>query len=173
MNKIWNIINKVGNFICYIGMIVIAASMLWTVVDVLMRVLLKKPIVGSNEFIELGLLAIVMTGIVYTQIQRGHIKILVLIRKFYRIPKLLMVAFGDLICAAMSAILAWSLFKYGRKTFMAGDSSMIIELPYYIFAYAYFVCMVVFTLVLIYEAIYAIYATKNDEAYKSLESTWV
>lgn len=88
----------------YISVLIIFLTAIWISADVLGRALLNRPIPGTTELVQVGILAIVFLGVGYALHQGRHIRTDVLVRRFPPAIAHLCTALGCVIGAVIFSI---------------------------------------------------------------------
>lgn len=74
-------IENVSKYFYYLSMVLCFLLMLYIVLDVILRYF-DRPLLGTPEMVELIMVVIVFSGIAYTDVQRGHIAVDVVVERF-------------------------------------------------------------------------------------------
>ena len=113
----------------YVGAFSLAALFALTLLEVAMRNLFNAPILGMVDYIEWILPIAAMAGIAAAQVGGEHFRMEILINTLKGSARWLAEAFGSLLAAAFSTIVAiYSGFGFVRS-WSSGDVSSDIELP--------------------------------------------
>jgi len=127
-------INGLTTLLKWIGAVSITAMMLLTCADVVMRAL-GRPIWGAVEIVGFLATTALACAMPYTHVMRGHAAVDMLVRRLSARTQGLV----DFITALMSAILfiliAWQSVAYASAMRRAGEVSMTLEFPTYVFIY--------------------------------------
>lgn len=99
---------------------------LFVVSNILARFLLKKPLPGSIEFIELAAVVVVFFALAYTEVRRGHVHIELVVSQLPRRAQAILASIMCFLAAAFfvamgwrGGVLAWShLFPSIRETYV-------------------------------------------------------
>jgi TRAP-type C4-dicarboxylate transport system permease small subunit len=106
-----------------IGMVVLIA------VGVTMRFLLRQPILGSNEIVQLVAVAVVMLALPYCTATDGHVRVDVLDAAIGKAGRLM----GDIVSRGLSifvlSILSWRAVLKGLDSLHYGDATNMLRLP--------------------------------------------
>ena len=83
MNRLVSGIEKIAYFGGYLSGWLVPLMMMLVVVDVFMRYVLHRPLMVSDEFSAYMLVALSFLGLAYTWRQGGHVRIEVLVTRFF------------------------------------------------------------------------------------------
>ncbi|MCU0579003.1 MAG: TRAP transporter small permease [Desulfobacterota bacterium] len=131
-----------------IGGAALTFMMLLTVADVILRAT-GRPLVGTFEVVALALSLVIGFTIPKVSLDRGHIRVDLVMVLLGRRSQALLNTFTRLICLALFAIITYNLFLVAGELRASGEVSPTIQLPAYPFAYGVAVCCAVECLVFI------------------------
>ena len=140
-------------------MLIAMAAM--TVVSVVGRTFFDAPILGDVELVQLGLAVCVATFLPYTQFRSANIIVDFFTAKASSRTQRRMDAFGALLYACMTALIAWRVYAGGRMSIENQETSMLMGMPIWIPYMLMVPGLVLCTLVGLYQA--GIYWTATDE----------
>lgn len=102
-------------------------------VDVFARYVFNKPIVGSQEIVELTIVIVLYLGLPFSTYNRAHVRVDALTSHFP--PKVRLVCLGvmDLLCMVLSAAIAVQLFRQTGNIIDRGTASNILFIPHWPF----------------------------------------
>ncbi len=172
IKKIDKIVKSVAMVVSWISYIGIFFIMFLIVIDALLRKFAASGVTGSYELVERSLLCIVFAAFAYTQSHEGHIQITMFISKFPRVMRFIVFGIADLIAALGAAATTYAAFLQVQVSMQAGTQTSVLQIPLYPFYIVEAVCMVVFTLVLLWSTVKAFIAVKNDELCEEFQSQW-
>lgn len=81
MVPVSEMVKTINKFFSGIAMLSIALMIISTTLDTTLRFSINRPIAGVFELNEILLVVIVFLGITWTQIERGHTRVIILLRK--------------------------------------------------------------------------------------------
>lgn len=149
--------------LAYAGGVVLAGLVLLVVFEIGMRYFFGRPFRGGYEITELAMSVIVACGLPYTAIMRGHVSVDILSglldRPAFRWLNFAVHAAG----AALLAVLAWQSLQYAIRSHGFGDVSNMMQIPKSPFQAAVALSAALFSVVLMLEAIRAIYPKHPTE----------
>lgn len=172
INKIDKVISRITGSICYVGYAGIVFIMLLTVIDVFTRKVFHTGIVGSYELIERTLLIMIFAAFADAQVLRGHIHVTLFLAKFPRVLSLILFGLFGLLSTAASAVCSYALLEQGRYCLSAGTTTAVLFIPHYPFYYIAAFCMLVFTLVLLWDSIKCFIGIAQEEVGEEIRSYW-
>ncbi|MEL7564703.1 MAG: TRAP transporter large permease subunit [Dehalobacterium sp.] len=115
----------------WVALVIVGIMSLPIVADVLSRIFFRKSIMGILELSEFAMVIIVFGSLAYTQINKGHIQIDILVERFSKKVQDLIDVFNYTIGFTIYAILAWQLYlQIGKKMNLLSSA---LGLPLYIF----------------------------------------
>lgn len=118
----------------WVAAFALVAMMLLTALDVLLR-LFRRPIPGTYELIGLLGAVVISFALGYTSVEKGHIAVDILTRKFSAKTKALIEACNALVGTVLFAIVAWQGLAYSANLMHKGEVSLTVQMPIYPFAY--------------------------------------
>ncbi|MGE0716127.1 MAG: TRAP transporter small permease [Alphaproteobacteria bacterium] len=113
------------------GMVLLAASGV-TVVSVLGRYLLARPIPGDIEIVALAMAVAISLFMPWCALARGHVIVDIATEGAPRAVRAALDVAGSLLLALAMALLAWRMALGGVELRAAGDESMVLRLPTWI-----------------------------------------
>jgi len=118
------------------GGIALVAAMLLIVADVILRYLLDKPLPSAIELVQCLLVIVVFSGMAYTELKHGHIKVGVLVNKFSPITRLAITTNSDLLAAVVVGVLSWQSVIYAQRLWSMNIDSGLLGIPLWPFPLA-------------------------------------
>lgn len=128
-------IEKVSTLLAYFGSAALLFMMLLTTVDVAGRYLFNKPIIGVFEITEFLVLILIFSFIAYTQSQKGHVSVELLVMQFPRRWQIVIDLITHTICLALMALIMWMGIKRALHLKVVGETSPNLGVPTYPFVY--------------------------------------
>jgi TRAP-type C4-dicarboxylate transport system permease small subunit len=130
-----NRIASISKILSMAASIILAAMMLLTVADVVLRWVFKAPIIGTTEITESMMTCIAFFALAWCAAEKSHLKVDLVLDRFppgvQRIVDSLTTAAG--LC--LVALFAWRSFLEGRAVQELNLVSSLIKLPAYPFYY--------------------------------------
>ena len=149
LGKVLKIVTKILDTI---GGVALTFMMLLTVADVLMRAM-GHPIVGTYEVVALSLALVIGFTIPKVSLDRGHIRVDLVIEKVSKRTRALLNIFTRLVCLILFLIITYNLFAVANELRASGEVSPTIQLPAYPVAYGVAVCCFIECLVFVLDIV--------------------
>ena len=157
------------SLVSYAGVL---AIMMLNVADVFMTKSFTKPIQGSYEITEVLLLCTVMASFAYAQSQKAHINMGMVLKRFPRPLALAVYSFMGLLSAATAGAVGYAAILQAQSAMEKNAVTSVLDIPLYPFYYVEAVAMFFFALVLLYDAVFAAIAVRNDKYAEMVISSW-
>lgn len=123
------LLRRIALWFALAGGLVASAVALSTVISVVARATVSKPIPGDIELTQLGIALAISLCLPWCQLHSANIIVDFFTQKISRRRQALLDAFGALLLAAMCALLSWRTAVGALAVQEAGETSMIIGLP--------------------------------------------
>jgi TRAP-type C4-dicarboxylate transport system permease small subunit len=163
-NKAERSIKRVAKIFNDIAGWAIVAAMVLVVLNVLLRAIFGKPILGTYEFTGFLTAVIVGFGIAFCLVLDAHISIDFLTEKLpKKVQNILGTVTNSLMFVLMS-VFTYYIFQYATKLLKSNSVSATTQFPYYIIVYIIGVCFVVLSLVLLTKVKDCILEAKKNES---------
>ena len=105
-------------------------TMIITTVDITMRYIFNKPLVGVYELAELSMIGMVFLGVGCVQSEKGHISITILVDKLSTQTQIISSIFGNLVGIFAMTIITLSSAKATLAAFYNSEATMgIVNIP--------------------------------------------
>lgn len=172
MKKIGSALNKLSSIIAIISFATVGVMVLLNVADVVIDKVTGGSIQGAYEISECLLMCAVFASFAYGQTQKTHVHMTLFIAQLPGRLKFIPFAFCSLVTTVMSAIVTYASLIQANNKAATNSVTGILHIPYAPFYYLEVVCMVVFTLVLLYDLILSILAIFKDDYAELVSGTW-
>jgi TRAP-type C4-dicarboxylate transport system permease small subunit len=113
----------------FIVAVLLMAMMLITTVDVVGRYIVKQPLPGAYELIELMLAINIFMALPLVCLKDEHITVTVLIEGLSRRVRQVHAGIVSLLSAGVLAVVAWRLYAHAAQLASYGDVTMFLRLP--------------------------------------------
>ena len=146
----------------YIGMVVLAAMMALTGIDVVGRYFFSKPVPGSFEITELLMPMMISLGLAYCTFERGHVKVDIAILRLPRRGHAIASFIADITFLVLYLLITWQTV-YRVQSFIDTKSiTNVLYIPVFPFAIVVVFGFAVLCLVLLRNAVeYLLEATRK------------
>lgn len=122
--------------------------MVLVVANILLRVLFKRPVLGTYEYVGFLTAALIGLALANCAVQRGHIAIGILVDRLAYKTQAVIDIFIYIVSIAFWAISAWYIAQYARSLTINGVVSPTTQIPFYPFIYLISLGLVALCLVL-------------------------
>jgi TRAP-type C4-dicarboxylate transport system permease small subunit len=96
--------------------------------DVIGRYLLNQPIYGADDFTELALVVIVFFAMAFTQVEKGHVRVELIISRLSHATQITLNTFTSFFSAAIMAMISWRLGVYSVEAFRDPNAYQTLSL---------------------------------------------
>ena len=147
----------------YLGAFSLFTMMALTTVDVVGRYLFNRPITGVFEITEYLVLILIFSFIGYTQSQKGHVAVDILLPLLpAKLKKLIDVA-NHLVCLALMGLITWMGVEKALELREVGEASPNLQIPAYPFVFYLVLGCFVMCIELLRSIIQLIFFSKGEE----------
>jgi tripartite ATP-independent transporter DctM subunit len=129
------VIYAASRIINSVGVSILAAMMVLTTADVILRYLFSRPITGAMELTEYMMAIVVAFGLAYTGMQKGHVSVDLVISRFHPGAQAVVKSITCFLCLGLFALIAWRSVFYGGILKSGGYTSSSLYIPAHPFAY--------------------------------------
>jgi TRAP-type C4-dicarboxylate transport system permease small subunit len=158
LNKISNFLNQV---LLWMAGFFLVTMILMTGANILIRIF-WMPIRGTYEL--MGYFGAVVTAFAlgYTQRERGHIAVDILVLRFSERSRKFLNGINCLVCMVFFAIVGWRIALYATTLWKTGEITETLRIIYYPFTYGVSLGCFVLSLVLLVDLLKLFFAGKED-----------
>lgn len=171
--KTYDYMSKLARIIALISCVMLGFVMVFTIVSIIVREVFKIPIVGANELVEVALAVLVFTGLCYGQTTKAHINLFVLLLAFPKKLSAFIYGLDLLIASVVAGYAGYALFLQAFYVLQKNLVSSLRRIPYYPMYFIAAVCMIVFAVILLLDALMAFYGVFNKEMNEHVRESWV
>ncbi|HUU40390.1 MAG TPA: TRAP transporter small permease [Desulfatiglandales bacterium] len=118
----------------WIAGVVLGAMVLLTCANVFFSAF-RIPVRGTFELMGYGGAIITAFTLGYTQINKGHIAVDILVQRFSKRAQRILNIINYVVCTVFSALVSWQIFKYGTILKNTGEVTETLRIIYYPFIY--------------------------------------
>lgn len=134
-HSIETVINQISEKMGVVAVIVLAAIMMFTVVDVFMRGVLNDPVAATTETTALMMVVLVFLVLAWCAVKNKHVKIDVLVSRLPRKVQIALDISNHLLVIFVSAMVGWRSAVEGAYVKNMGITTSVLEIPHYPFYY--------------------------------------
>lgn len=160
----------VVSLVAYGGVI---AIMLLNVADVIGTKGFREPINGAYEITEVLLLCTIMASFAYAQSQHSHINMGMVLKRLPRPVALGAYALMGLVSTATTGAVGYAAVLQAQSAMDRNAVTSVLQIPLFPFYYVEAVAMFILAVALLYDAVLAFVAIRNEEYANMVTSTWV
>jgi len=132
---IWNACFRAANGIERLGSTVLTAMMLLTVTDIILRRFFNSPLPFSFELVEIILVVVAYSYIVYTTSAARHISVDTLTSRFPALLRKRLRTIGDFITIILFGLIGWQNILQGIHVYKLGTTTAILQVPKFPFQF--------------------------------------
>lgn len=122
-------VGRGGNILGSVGIVVM---MFLVCGDVIGRYVLRKPIVGAFEFTEFLMAGIIFIGFAYSQAQKAHLKIDLLLERMSPNTQFFLQVFNLVVTLLFFALIAWRGIVGSWEAYVLDDKTAgLVRIPYW------------------------------------------
>jgi TRAP-type C4-dicarboxylate transport system permease small subunit len=158
--------NKLAWFsknLSYLGAFALFAMMCLTTVDVVGRYLFNRPITGVFEITEYLVLILIFSFLGYTQSQKGHVAVDILLPLLPpKLKKLADVA-NHLVCLILMGLITWMGVLKALELKEVGEASPNLHIPAYPFAIYLVLGCLIMCIELLRTIVQSVFSSKTEE----------
>lgn len=129
------VVTNLTSFMDKISMIVLFFMMTLTVLDVLMRKILTKSILGTPELTELSLVIMIFFSFARTEMEDGHIKVDLIIGRLSPRVQAIIDFITQTCCFVFFILLTIANFQYAESMRESGEHTLNLAIPVSPFIY--------------------------------------
>ena len=122
-------INPLSRFMSHVASVILFLMMILTILDVVLRKLLSKSILGTVEVTEFLLVFVIFCTLAITEITNGHVKVDLVMKCFGERAQGIVDLFTQLTCFILTILITWSTLIYSEKLRQYQEVSQDIGLP--------------------------------------------
>ena len=125
-------LNRTAVLCAYLGGVVISAVGIMSVVSIIARSALGRPITGDFELVEIGTAIAGTLFLPYCQATHGHIAVDLFTQRVSPRARDRLDRFGSLLMAVMFIVVAWRAVAGGIDIRRSGETSMLMGVPIWV-----------------------------------------
>lgn len=169
IRKFSDITGKISQALAVLSYIGYGVMIIITIADIALRMTINKPIFGTSEIVGYALMITVFAAFAMTQTEHGHIQVTMFIRLFPARARYIILSIIQLITVAVWILFVYALYKQAESAYRQGLYSTTLRIPTYPFYWIDIICVVIFALVALADALRSFTAIFNKEMQKELD----
>ena len=122
-------VHPLSRFTSHIASVVLFLLMILTILDVFLRKVFSKSILGTVEMTEFLLVFVIFFALAITEIKNGHVKVDLVMSRFGERAQGIMDMITQLICFILTVVITWSTLIYSEKMRLSHEVSQDLWLP--------------------------------------------
>jgi TRAP-type C4-dicarboxylate transport system permease small subunit len=146
-------IRLIANWFVWIAMFGFAAMTIVTVIDVIGSKFFHFPFPGGFEITSLIAVVMIVFALPYTQSKKGHIEVELLVERFPKRTQIVIATIMCLISTGLFALTTWQMFKKAAGLLSDGNTTAVLFIPIFPFAFASTLCFFLLFLLILLELI--------------------
>ncbi len=119
-------LGRLGRVLALAAGLMILFMMTVTAIDVVGRYFFNRPLPGAFEFTEIMMGLVIFAGMPLATAAREHITVNFLEKAISRRARCLQAALADVVCAAVTAVLAWRVLVRGATLVETGEVTLVL-----------------------------------------------
>ncbi|MBN1624069.1 MAG: TRAP transporter small permease [Clostridia bacterium] len=147
MKKIENFVNKAAEIFNLAAGASIVIAMLLVVINVILRRVFGRPLLGVYEFTGFLSVIIISFGLAYVLVVNAHIAVDFIIEKFKPTARGIIDTITGITATGFMSLFTWNVFGYAIKAMNNNQLSPTTQTPFYIFIFIMAVCFALLCLV--------------------------
>lgn len=170
--KFENVSKNITFWFALISIIGMMTMMLVTFIDVILRKTVQSSIVGASEYASFGLCLLVMCGMGYCEMCRGHVQVTMFLRLMPEKLAFACLTLVNTLGTATAFVLAVCVLRQGIKLSTSTVKGVLTGIPYYPFYYVCFVGLMLFALAHLLTTTRSCFALFNKEIANDITKDW-
>jgi len=129
MKQFSGLVQRISRSLDIMAGFCIVATMVIVVLNVVLRVFLRKPLLGTMDYVTLLMALTIGLGLAYCGFNNGHIAVDLIIEKFPKKTQAFIDAITNLISLIFWGIVAWYMAEYARTMALSNLVAPTIQIP--------------------------------------------
>lgn len=173
MKKTYEFFAKLSKAVSYCGGGVLIFMIILITANVLMRRFFNRAFIGTYEIAEILMALLASSAMAYSQSEKAHIHVTILLAKFPRKLKFTVFSITGLLSLVVVCSMSWAAAQQGTAALAKNMITGNLGLPMFPFYYIQCIGMTLFACVLALDVIKSILAIFNSQYAEEVESHWV
>lgn len=173
MKTITKIINTISKYLAYIAVAFLVVMMFLVTFDVAVRLITGHGFTGTYEVCQYMLCVIIYGGFAFCQTRHGHIHVHMFLVKMPRQVGNAVWMIVSFVSAAMGVLITVASWIQSITVRTQGIYSALLRIPQYPFQLFAGICMIVFAMVLLLDAVKGFLAFFSEEYSEEIRESWI
>lgn len=173
MKTITKIINTISKYLAYIAVAFLVVMMFLVTFDVAVRLITGHGFTGTYEVCQYMLCVIIYGGFAFCQTRHGHIHVHMFLVKMPRQMGNAVWTIVNFVSAAMGVLITVASWIQSITVRTQGIYSALLRIPQYPFQLFAGICMIVFAMVLLLDAVKGFLAFFSEEYSEEIRESWI
>ncbi|MFC1883256.1 TRAP transporter small permease [Thermodesulfobacteriota bacterium] len=135
LSSISNKLGRISALLAYVGAASLFAMTVLTTADVVGRYFFNSPITGALEVTEFMVLILIFSFLAYTQSQKTHVSVDLLVAIFPEKIKKYIKIFNHLVCLGLMSLITWMGYQRALELLEHGEASPNLGVSHYPFVF--------------------------------------
>jgi TRAP-type C4-dicarboxylate transport system permease small subunit len=122
-------VKPISRFMSHVASVILFIMMILTILDVVLRKLLSKSILGTVEVTEFMLVFVIFFTLALTELLNGHVKVDLVMSRFSERVQGMADMITQFICLIISLLITWSTIIYSEKMRLSEEVSQDLWIP--------------------------------------------
>ncbi|MFC1580863.1 TRAP transporter small permease [Thermodesulfobacteriota bacterium] len=128
-------IGPLSRLMSHVSSLILFLMMILTILDVVLRKMASKSILGTVELTEFMLVILVFFALAQTETLDGHVKVDLIMSRFSKRVQSIMDMITQFVCFILSLLITWSSLDYSEKMRLSEEVTQDLLIPIYPFIY--------------------------------------
>jgi len=161
-HQIDTVIERVSRILNNVGISLLLAMTMITVVDVALRYIFNRPLKGTSEYVAFMMAIMVSLGLAYTAIQKGNVAVDIVLQRLSPVIRAVVNAITDLISLIFFIFVTWSAYLFTMSQWKDNATTGVLDLPRFPFIFIVLIGCFMLCLVLLTNVIKHLYSLKKE-----------
>lgn len=172
MDRITTVTDNVCRYLSFFSMVTIVIMMVMICADIVLGNIMRMPIAGLYEVCQVILTTLVFSSWAYTQTVHGHIHVVMFVSKMPQKLRFVCFALTSFLSTGVMGIACYAVFKQIIRTYISRECTGTLMIPYWPFYIFEMLAFGLMTIVLLRDALKAVFAIWDKEFAEEIQATW-
>ncbi|MCX8032498.1 MAG: TRAP transporter small permease [Thermoleophilia bacterium] len=172
MERIGKILSRLTLALSLVSFAGVIVLMVLNVADVVMTKTAASPIPGAYEISEVLLLCTIMASFAYGQTNKTHINMTLFLKYLPKFLALPVYGVMGLLSGGTAGAVGYAAVLQAKSAIQKGAQTGVLAIPLYPFYYVEAVAMFIFALVLLFDAVVAFAAVRDERLRHMVTADW-